>query len=199
MQGLGKKTPAERGVRCVVLTAAHAPAGAPADLTEALRRRGIQPVMAAGAYAAVAAMSEAKAAGGGDLALVVVEPARALPAGMLDRLLGTLERHIGEVALWTYDEASSPRLRAMERRRAATRHDASEEERVRRARPKSPPALRLTPGWPEEHGLDETNLLRSGPVDESTPPRAPSPADMLTEQELSMLLADGPGGVWGRT
>lgn len=185
----GRAAPAAGPVRCVVLCAAgHAP---PSVLLTALGRRGVDAILTTDPFAAMLAL--ARSANDSSLApdrhpaLIVVEPARH-GAGALEDLLDAATRRNPGLLIWEYDERERPPLRAWVRPGSA-KAPANEPGTVvvpARSRHIGKPALRLTdaplpdspapaPGAPkDEHDLSEP------------------PENLLSDEELSMLLADDP-------
>lgn len=187
-------------VRCVLWT----PRGmaAPAELIAELERKRIEHVVCGDAHGAFARLctwgAEARqASGGGVRVLVMIEPGRLVGARAL---LDAMERFAPDSARWVYQPGANPSLRALVESdvasEAAMAGPATNGAATRREQPrievrplpaikprpiaKGTPALRLTEG-------DVTRASIGNAADER---EDGSPANLLTDEELSMLLGE---------
>jgi hypothetical protein len=166
-------------------------ADAPSVLLAALRKRAVEPVLTRDPFAAMLAiMRLAPGASADDAApgegqwppaLIVVEPARAEDAALED-LLDAAPRRAPGLVVWQYDEHARPPLRALLRRKAAQppANDAPAVVVPPKGRRPATPTLRLT-GEPAPND----HFGRAEPATEPDPPE-----NLLSDEELSMLLAD---------
>lgn len=142
----------------------------PAALTGAMRRGGVELNYYRSVYAALgAALSAGPAVG---VVLLFVEPAR-FANDQPRRLVRAARRHVAGLGCWRYDPEASPRLAVF----------GPEETPVVVPRPTPPPRLRLA-------GVHED--LETAPPEEPT-----EPSELLTQEEIAMLLDDPAGGATG--
>ena len=209
----------QTGFRCVLLVKGGALA-APADLLLSLSKRAVEVTVCASPFEAMARIvSRRGSEADRPTALLVVEP------DGLDRaeeLARSVERFAPRVARWRYDDSAEPKLRGY----ALPKPEAAPIER--RAEPgegvgipvrtASPPRLRLA-GAPDSESLAEAENgrpdspshpgFRAAEGGEGAATGDPGESDgfeaniraaeLLTEEELAMLLADDgaptrPGG-----
>lgn len=168
-------------VRCAAVVPPGIPE--PADLRSAMRRRGIEMSCFHDVYAAL--LHLLACAEDDSAALIFVEPAL-LEHNQARRLARAGERRLHRLTLWSFasENGERARLRPYETPRAdpsAPPRQASEE---------ATPRLRLA-GFHEEDA-DEPVLEDETPEPQSYDAEAPS--DLLTSEEIAMLLDDGPGG-----
>lgn len=195
---------------------------APEELSAALNRRGVSVARVVGAYTALAeacrlgGRSRTIVAGPGSAILVLAEPASLGCAATVARAVA---RYAPHVSIWVYESGANPKLRALVEEdveaweRVAVRSDkpamtadrapaiAAEGPRVRVVRgagrtgafggsARAAPVLRLT----EDDDVDTArrSAAPAGDTDEE------APRQLLTSEELAMLLADderpGTGG-----
>lgn len=173
----------DRRAWCVLLR----PRGmsAPADLIAALKRRAAGLTECDDPHAAMAELCR-RASPGRDakpthLILTLVEPARILG---LDDLRAAIDAYAPGVATWVYDHTANPRLRAAEPRVTSTRRPPPRPP----ARPTDTPSLRLTGSAAIEAKPAQASPAPADPTP-SSPPRTTSAADLLSDEELSMLLS----------
>jgi len=188
------------GVRCVVL----APDGVPAALSASLERRGVVAQVVADPFRAMAAAMTAVRAGEAPVALLVVEPGRVHRSAELVR---AVERFAPQVNRWRYDADGEPKLRGFVLEQAEVTGgngvSMAPGAGARSFPHHAPPTLRLTgemaPTGPAEElaGADEERAEEE---------MAGGARELLTDEELEMLLSDGPlpedfdrGGEGGRS
>ena len=175
---------AARRAWCVLLR----PRGvaAPADLLAALRRRAAGLTECDDPHAAMAELCRRvgrdREASSTHLILTLVEPARI--AG-LDDLRASIDAYAPGVATWVYDHTANPRLRAAEPRAKARAHVTARPP----ARPTEAPNLRLAGSGSIEAKPSANSEEPAEAPTPSTPPRTTSAADLLSDEELSMLLS----------
>lgn len=198
--------------RCVLWHAAGA-AGAAADLEARLVGRGVEVLHATDPYGAMAELCMAarngERAGGADrahdcvpLSLVLISPG-ALP--LAGELVVAARHHVPAAVVWAYDPTPSPTLRpvaesdidawlgasgAATPTRADVTSDISTVPAARVGLPRAhPPRLRLT-----DDGAVEASRQRPddmiGPAPNAAQDEDPAPRQLLTQEELAMLLAD---------
>jgi len=189
----GSDSVATAGIRCV---AALAPGGlVPDALARAMHKRGVPVVWRRGAYEAVLEVMRDPRG----VALVVVEPG-SFPNDQPARLARAAARHAPELVVWRYDaaetEGSTLRPYTPASRAAPATPDDGESPEIVVTRPaafepaafSAGPRLRLA-GLHESatsNAADDAELT----VDPDEEPTAPS--ELLTADELTMLLGDGP-------
>lgn len=188
-------TPAN--LRCVLLS--NAPSGPPADLLTSLSRRQVAVTVCEDAFGAMAAIVRGTQAGGADSGrfLVVAEPDSVARA---DELAAAVERFCPQVACWRYEGGAHPQLRGFRRTAAPGAAKASPEQAARPAAraphdaangvgspARAQPRLRLA-------GADDEPLPVAPDAGDDEPAAGPAkrPADLLSEEELHMLLSDEP-------
>jgi len=165
-------------------------AGAPDDLLEAFGSRGLTSERAADVFAAMAwAVSHARSGtpDGRDAAAVVLVEPEGFPEGRVIDLLAALDRYAPHVVRWRYDESATPRLRGFT-------------EVVREKAPPPPPAPPSSRSAPAANGNAPPRLRLTGVDPDAPAPPASSRAienpgatpDLLSEDEIDMLLGDGP-------
>lgn len=169
-------------VRCVVLCAKgdHPPE----VLLAALQKRGLEPESASDPFRAMLALtrqppSDDLGATGRPPALIVVEPER-FASATLEDLLDAAPRRAPGLVIWEYDERARPPLRA---RLAPARSSPP-------APPTNAPPARSVETRPRR---PEAPLRLTGerlPVPPGAPPVDDTPENLLSEEELTMLLAD---------
>lgn len=159
----------------------------PRVLMDALTRRGVEALLTGDAFEAallLARVLRESGQAGAPPALILIEPSRHRPAALED-LLRVARRRWPGVALWRYDAAARPPLRAMAAGAAFSDHDASQRGRTNgapevvvspRAGRRPSPELRLTEDVAPRRDEDDQ------------PAQAPSA--LLSEEELAMLLSD---------
>ncbi len=157
------------GPCCVLWT----PAGQepPRELLASLERRGLAWVAAQDGYSAMAEILLRQKVGNGtkSAVLVLVHPTKLDLSGMVVDALG---RFAGPVAVWRYDPEAHPVLAAAQRHELATvfvRTESIEPRPIRTPEPKPQASL------PKEEEDDE-----------------PTATSLLSDEELSMLLAERP-------
>jgi hypothetical protein len=156
----------------------------PEILVKALENRRVEPLTTDDAFKAMVLLARAGLANEArSPVLIVVEPA-SQNAGRLEDLIRVVRRRQPGVALWRFDANSRPPLRAFTAsgfsdHASHSNGAANGDPRVvvsprgnAPARPSAPPQLRLT----------------DGPAKHDRPDEAPSA--LLSEEELTMLLAD---------
>ncbi len=170
-------------VRC----AAIVPAGLsePAALREAMRRRGVAMTCFRSVYDALLAVLSA---GDDDSVAVVFVESRTLVNDQASRLARTLGKHVERLTLWTFDslDGEGPRLRPFE-------NDGPRRERVWSPPPASAPRLRLA-GFhddPEDEEPDDV-FEPSDEADDGAASPEQTTVELLTSEEIAMLLDDGP-------
>ena len=185
------------GIRCV---AALAPGGlVPDALARAMHKRGVPVAWRRGAYEALLEVVRNPSG----VALVIVEPP-AFPNDQPSRLARAASRHAPDLVVWRYDAAETERSSLRPYAPAASPSRAAE-------RPAEPePAVVVTPPAAFEPaafesgprlrlaGLHETPAGGEPDEREAEGPRAQneadppaSPSELLTSEELTMLLGDG--------
>lgn len=169
--GHGNFEPAPKHGPCCVL---WTPAGTepPRELLASLERRSLAWVVAQDGYSAMAEVLLRQKAGNGakSAVLVLVHPTKLDLSGMVVDALG---RFAGPVAVWRYDPEAHPVLAAAQRHELATvfvRTESVEPRPIRTPKPKAQAPLPK-----EEEGDDE-----------------PTATSLLSDEELSMLLAERP-------
>lgn len=178
----GRPAPGAGPARCVVLCAPETPA--PGVLLAALGRRGVEAILTGDPFAAMLALTRAtherSPASDRHPALIVVEPARH-GVGSLEDLLDAAARRTPGLVIWEYDERERPPLRAWVAPGAARRaaNDPGVVVVPPRSRAVAKPALRLT---------DAPSPHEPGDEHDAADPRE----NLLSDEELSMLLADDP-------
>ncbi len=204
--------PHQPSVRCLVVGPAG-PDGRPAlpeDLLSSLRKHDVAVSPQPGVFAAIGEMGAhqrlvRKGHATEGMALVVVDPERVARA---EDLVHASERYAPSVVCWRYDSQTRMKLHAYQPRKREERADEDDAERpggvgarpaVRpgiATRPSPAPALRLA-------GADARPALRLRDVDddERSGRNAPSndATQLLTEEELAMLLGDKTDGEGGAT
>ena len=187
------------GVRCVAVLPPHR--DEPAELRAAMGRRGVSMTCYRSVYDALLAVIGASEHGA--VALVVVDSG-SFSGGQADRLVSALARRVERVSAWSFDSAGgeAPRLRAY-----APAEPLSVEvvqsavDEVREWVPTEAPRLRLA-GFHDDDEIDEIED-RDGDVeveiehdeDDVTAVEVPGTvSEMLTGEEIAMLLDDLPGG-----
>ncbi len=160
-----------KATRCVIWHPRRQPVDA--ELIGALRAKSIELSHRAdnefAAFAALCTLAKSADAAHTATVLLIVEPKSHPAATQLAKLL---QRYPLHTTLWVYDRTTTPRLRA------ASPRDLGEPAAAvpMAAKPAEAPKLRLA-------------------SDEPTPaavPEAPSPAHLLTDEELALLLATDP-------
>jgi hypothetical protein len=156
------------GPCCVLWTpAGHEP---PRELLASMERRGLSWVAAQDGYSAMAEILLRKRTdnGGRSVVLVLVHPTKLDLSGIVVDAVG---RFAGPVAVWRYDPEAHPVLAAAQRHELATvfvRTESIEPRPIRKPEPKPQAPI---------------------PMEEEDEPTATS---LLSDEELSMLLADKP-------
>ena len=150
----------------------------PRELIASLERRGLRWTVAQDGYEAIAEMLLRIAAAGPQSAvLVLVHPTQLDLSGLV---VDSLERYGGPVAVWRFDPGTQPVLGKAQRHELATVFTRTEKVSIRPrptpqpAPPRPMPAMPATP-----NGGNEAD-------DE------PTAASLLSDEELSMLLAEKP-------
>lgn len=161
--------------------------GPPSGLMQSLQKRGLTTVCCTDPFAALEHLCAGPSCGpkrvGEGSALVIVEPAHVPRA---PELAEAAERYAPAAPVWRYDSQATPRLAAY----------------TPPAPPSKPPQAQHTPS---KAATPPLKLAGDGPAPEASehlePPR--SAREILTEDELAMLLADdpeeGPGTTRGAT
>lgn len=158
---------------CVLWT----PAGTqpPAELLASLERRSLSWVGVQDGYSAMTEILLRQRAGEGSKSavLVLVHPTKLDLSGLVVDALG---RFAGPVAVWRFDPDAQPVLAAAQRHELATVFVRTQEGEPRPAdtsRDRPSPEAGPSPGEPEDE--------------------EPTTSSLLSDEELSMLLADRPG------
>lgn len=150
---------------------------APKELIASLERRHLRWTIARDGYRAMAEMLlRVRTSGPKAAVLVLVHPTKLDLSGLV---VDSLNRYCGAVAVWRFDPAAQPVLAKAQRHELATVFTRTERVVPRPANP-------------------STKATR--PAAEQSPPKRPEPAEreeptaasLLSEEELSMLLADRP-------
>ena len=163
------------------------PAGqeAPKELIASLERRQLRWTLAQDGYAAMAEILLRLRAGGPKSAvLVLVHPTKLDLSGLV---VDSLARYGGPVAIWRFDAEAHPVLAAAQRHELATvfvRTGATE------ARAITPRPTKPTPAAPAEQSAP-VQAEREAEASEHEEDE-PTASSLLSEEELSMLLADRP-------
>lgn len=160
---------------CVLWTPEGVPP--PDELLASLERRSLDWVGVHDGYSAMTEILLRRRAGEGpkSAVLVLVHPTKLDLSGLV---VDALSRFTGPVAVWRFDPDAQPVLAAAQRHELATVFVRTQEGEPRPAR---------TPGpGPRPQPSD----ARPTPEPEEDEPTASS---LLSEEELSMLLADRPG------
>ncbi|MFI4917142.1 MAG: hypothetical protein ACIAS6_11630 [Phycisphaerales bacterium JB060] len=154
------------------------PAGTPPprELLASLERRGLAWVGVQDGYSAMTEILLRRQAGPKSAVLVLVHPTKLDLSGLVVDALG---RYAGQVAVWRFDPAAQPVLAAAQRHELATVFVRTETVEPRPARSPVP----VPPQPPSK-------AAQSVSEEEDEEPTASS---LLSEEELSMLLADRPG------
>lgn len=161
---------------CVLWT----PAGTkpPTELLASLERRSLSWVGVQDGYSAMTEILLRQRTGEGtkSAVLVLVHPTKLDLSGLVVDALG---RFAGPVAVWRFDPDAQPVLAAAQRHELATVFVRTQEGEPRQAAPSSQDRPRPSP---------KAEPMQSEPEDEE-----PTTASLLSDEELSMLLADRPG------
>ena len=172
--------PRAPGPRCVLWV----PAGQepPRELIASLERRGLRWTVAQDGYEAIADMLlRIGKAGPQSAVLVLVHPTQLDLSGLV---VDSLERYGGPVAVWRFDPSTQPVLGKAQRPELATVFTRTERVSVR-PRPRPQPAAQTAP--PRPMPATPINPTGGGEADEE-----PTAASLLSDEELSMLLAEKP-------
>ncbi len=174
-------------VRCVVL----APEGVPSALSASLARRGVAASEVRDPFQAMADVLRASREESGIVTLLVVEPERVHRSAELMR---AVERFAPEVNRWRYDADSEPKLRGyvLDRGEVTTTNgmDPTGGRMGFGGRVDTPP-LRLAGADLSPAGASE--IAETLPDEEGAEEEAARSArELLTDEELEMLLSDGP-------
>ena len=164
----GAATGPVTGPCCVLWT----PAGLepPKELIASLERRQLRWTLAQDGYAAMTeVLLRIRAGGAKSAVLVLVQPTQLDLSGLVVDSLG---RYAGPVAVWRYDPAAHPVLAAAQRHELATVFVRTESIEPRSSDQPRPAAPQVNDQVDEEEG--------------------PSTASLLSDEELSMLLAERP-------
>ncbi|MEQ8317681.1 MAG: hypothetical protein RIE77_02685 [Phycisphaerales bacterium] len=166
---------------CVLWT----PAGTdpPAELLASLERRSLSWVGVQDGYSAMAEILMRRRSGESpkSAVLVLVHPTKLDLSGLVVDALG---RFAGPVAVWRFDPDAQPVLAAAERHELATvfvRTQEGEPRRADQSQDRPPPSSPAA-------SSDEGERRQVEPEDEE-----PTASSLLSDEELSMLLADRPG------
>jgi hypothetical protein len=195
----GQAPPApDAGVRCVLLTTPRE-AAPPQDLLDALNRKGLGWTLAPTSYHAMsqiiragALKTERRVGARPGVALVVVNP-HLRDEAELRELVRSLDRFCPQVARWSYSADATPRLHALRLNSAPTpqvgpvvvANGVRETIAARAAatRPAPQPRLRLADAeGPSLHKHADAPITDDASGD--------TPASLLSEDELTMLLED---------
>lgn len=187
--------PTRHEARCV-LWAKDAP---PDALLEAMRRRGVEPVVTHNAFQT---MAEIVAEGSLELSgslVVLVEPSRLRGK---KAMLISCRRYAADLRVWVFQAAAPVQLRPLELSQLVPEPEQEVEhtfgadpgagnEAVQAEAPRRPAsgshALRLVEPDPEESLLPMNDHPRA-----TDNPGVRRPAGLLTDEEIAMLLADDP-------
>ncbi len=176
-----EQVPKSRSLRCVVL----GPPGeeTPEALRDAMARRGLRLEPCLGAHAAMARLvkpsGETEAA---PRAMIIIEPKR-VPFGV--SLVAAAATYAPNVTVWRFVSSATPRLARMDEPMHEEHHvEAPPAKRV--TPPDAMPALRLVGKPIAPRAPIGGDILDGAPDDDDD---APSPASLLTEAELELLLA----------
>ena len=187
--GSGHARQAHRTTPCCVL---WVPAGheAPQELLASLERRRLRWVVAGDGYEAMAeVLQRVTSAGAKAAVLVLVDPTRLDLSGLV---VDSLTRYGGAVAVWRYDPSVQPVLARAQRHELATVFTRTEEGAVSPRPSPTPPARAEAPPPRPQRVPRAADADDAGKTDKAETPedREPTAASLLSDEELSMLLAD---------
>ncbi len=161
----------------------------PSALMRALSNKGVVPSICTDVFSAMAKLARlARTAPASPCVLVVIEPSG---VSRSSELIEAVERNIAGARCWAYEESANPSLRAIvlngEDKDQIT-VPARNTQRGEQCRTTEAPAPSQTPSHagsaPLEHDVDESGDDEALHVPEG------EPSDVLTSQELAMLLGD---------
>ncbi|TVQ30620.1 MAG: hypothetical protein EA376_12230 [Phycisphaeraceae bacterium] len=183
-------------VRCVVVARGGAPS-IPPDLLASLKRHGVEVVPCADIFNGLAKamllhQSAAPDAGPSPTAVLVVEPEQTARSF---ELVESIQRFAPRIAVWRYDADASPKLRGFQSERSNRKNEtpSSVDTATRTV-----PALRLT-GVDEQDGAlhfklahDDDHGAQMNESETGEEGEQERPSDLLSAEELAMLLSDDP-------